>query len=175
MLRDGGVDEIVVVTGHREQDVQRALNTEKVNFAHNPDPDSQMGASVASGIENVSDESTAILIALVDQPAVPPAVVHTLLESHARGGFRILVPEFRGRGGHPILVDFSLRSDLLNLDQDRGLRGLMDRFAIETRRVPVSSPFIARDMDTWQDYLSLHRDALGFPSPLENISGDRCN
>jgi molybdenum cofactor cytidylyltransferase len=125
-----------------------------------------MGASVAYGIEQLSDQATAVLIALVDQPAVPPAVVQSLLESHARGGARILVPEFHGRGGHPILVDLSLRRELLNLDQDRGLRGLMDRFGNETRRVPVLSPFIARDMDTWQDYLSLHRDALDFPSPF---------
>src|SRR3954453_19021614 len=98
MLRDGGVDEIVGGAGHREQDVHRALNVETVNFAHNRDPDSQMGASVAYGIEQLSDEATAALIALVDQPAVPPAVVHSLLESHSRGGARILVPEFQGRG-----------------------------------------------------------------------------
>jgi hypothetical protein len=34
-----------------------------------------------------------------------------------------------------------------------------------TLRVPVSSPFIARDMDTWQDYEALHQEVFGYGPP----------
>jgi hypothetical protein len=28
-------------------------------------------------------------------------------------------------------------------------------------RVPVESPYVARDMDTWEDYRRLHKDVFG--------------
>ena len=46
-LRDGGVDQIVVVLGHRADDIRRKVSG--VTVAHNPDPDSEMGASIAAG------------------------------------------------------------------------------------------------------------------------------
>jgi hypothetical protein len=29
----------------------------------------------------------------------------------------------------------------------------------------VNSPFIARDLDTWEDYVALHQDVFGDPPP----------
>src|SRR5918997_407267 len=40
-LRDGGVETIVVVLGHRAEDIRRQVSG--VTFAVNPDPDSEMG------------------------------------------------------------------------------------------------------------------------------------
>jgi CTP:molybdopterin cytidylyltransferase MocA len=43
-LRGGGVETIVVVVGHRSQDVVNRLRDPSVQFALNPDPDSAMTA-----------------------------------------------------------------------------------------------------------------------------------
>jgi hypothetical protein len=45
------------------------------------------------------------------------------------------------------------------------LRALFAAYASEVKRVPVDSPFIARDMDTWDDYSTLHLEATGRPAP----------
>jgi len=34
------------------------------------------------------------------------------------------------------------------------------------RRVPVNSPYVARDMDTWEDYRQLHEDVFGSAPPV---------
>ena len=47
--------------------------------------------------------------------------------------------------------------------RNKGLRALFDAHRDQVRRLPVDSPFVARDMDTWEDYLQLHRDAFGQP------------
>ncbi|HEX8853333.1 MAG TPA: hypothetical protein VF754_07590, partial [Pyrinomonadaceae bacterium] len=53
------------------------------------------------------------------------------------------------------------RAALLELDPVRGLRALFDARRAEVLRLPVSSPFVARDMDTWDDYRALHVEVFG--------------
>ena len=161
-LREGGVDDIVVVLGHRADELRQRVSG--VRFAVNPDPDSEMGASIAAGVSELPETAQATIIALVDHPAIPATVVSTLLESWKRGA-RLVVPTWQGRGGHPVLVDLSFRSELLSLSASGGLRSLFEEHANEVERVPVASPFIARDMDTWDDYSTLHKEVTGRPAP----------
>jgi CTP:molybdopterin cytidylyltransferase MocA len=46
-----------------------------------------------------------------------------------------------------------------------GLRALFDAHKNDVERVPVDSPYIARDMDTWDDYRTLHEEVTGKPAP----------
>ena len=159
-LRDGGVDQIVVVLGHRAPEIRGLLKD--VTVAVNPDPNSEMGASIAVGVQAVT--AKAVIIALVDHPAVPSSTVSILIEAWQRGA-RIVIPTWQNRGGHPVLVDLGFRDELLSLDQTGGLRALFQNHFDEVQRLAVDSPFVARDMDTWDDYLALHEEAFGYPPP----------
>jgi molybdenum cofactor cytidylyltransferase len=163
-LEQGGVQTIVVVLGHRADEVREKLKGRSVIFALNSDPESEMGASIAAGVKALPEACEATLIALVDHPAVPPAVVSTLIENWQPGS-RLIVPTWNARGGHPVLVDLSFKPELLNLDATGGLRKLFDVHQTAVARVPVASPYIARDMDTWDDYLTLHQEVIGKPAP----------
>ena len=159
-LRAAGIEEIVVVAGHRADELRADLLTENVTFAINPDPDSEMSVSIACGIEALSEHAKAILIALVDHPAIPSKTIMAIVDKWNRGT-RLVQPEHNGRGGHPVLIDLGYRDDLLDLDPQRGLRGFFESHRGVTHRLPVDSPYIARDMDTWEDYLALHQEVFG--------------
>jgi molybdenum cofactor cytidylyltransferase len=164
-LLEGGVERIVVVVGHRREEVRDALRHLPVSFAVNPEAESEMGESIARGVLELPRETEALLIALVDQPAIPPVVPQVLIDEWRRTGARILVPEHAGRGGHPVLLDGSLLAELLHLDTQRGLRGLFEKQRAETRRISVASPYIARDIDTWDDYRALYEEVFKVPAP----------
>jgi molybdenum cofactor cytidylyltransferase len=166
-LLEGGAESVVVVIGHRRDEVRARLAHLPVRFAVNPESESEMGDSIARGVEQLPVETAAILVALIDQPAIPASVPEALIERWRQGGARLLVPEHAGRGGHPVLLDASLRRGLLTLDRQRGLRALFDEHRAEIRCVPVSSPYIARDMDTWDDYRALYEEVLGTSPPIE--------
>ena len=136
--------------------------TSACSFALNPDATSEMGASIACGVRELPLETKAVLIALTDQPAVPPDVIRAIV-SEWTSGERLVIPEFQGRGGHPVLVDLCFREELLNLDSSGGLRSFLKGHQEQVRRLPVNSPFIARDMDTWDDYRALHQEVFGVP------------
>jgi molybdenum cofactor cytidylyltransferase len=163
-LRAGGVEAIVVVAGHRGDELRKRLQKHDVRFAFNPDPNSEMGASIAAGIRELPDTAQATLIALSDHPAVPGSVVSTLIDAWAKGA-RLVIPTWKNGGGHPVLIDLAFKSELLTLSSTGGLRKLFENHPDEVQRIEVNSPFIARDMDTWDDYLTLHREATGGPAP----------
>jgi len=169
-LRRGGVETIVVVLGQQADHVRRQLANTPVRFVVNPDPKSEMSVSIACGMQELPEGTRATFIALTDQPAIPPEVVATVIETWKTTGAKLIVPEYEGRGGHPVLVDLGFRDELLTLDQKRGLRALFDAHREQVRRVPVESPFIARDIDTWDDYCALHQEAFGRTPPAESCA-----
>jgi molybdenum cofactor cytidylyltransferase len=161
-LQSAGIELIVVVVGHRAEEVQKQLEMRPVTFAVNSEPKSEMSTSIARGIEQIPPEKArALLIALVDQPAIPADLMRQLIDEWRRTGAGMVQPEYDGRGGHPVLIDLAYRKELLALDPSRGLRGLFDDHREEVRRLPVDSPFVARDMDSWEDYLRLHHEVFG--------------
>ncbi len=164
-LREGGIEEIVVVVGHRADEMRERLAHLPIRFAVNAETESEMGVSIARGVEQVSPEATAVFIALVDQPAIPPATIAFLNEAAVREDKRLVVPEYEGRGGHPVRIDLSFRRELMNLDPQRGLRAFFEAHREEVLRVPVTSPYVARDMDQWDDYHALYREVFGTETP----------
>lgn len=171
-LRAAGVEEVLVVVGHRGDELREALaHLPPVRFAFNGEAGSEMGVSIARGVGALKDGAGAVLIALVDQPAVPPRVIRRLLDARLETGARLVVPEWGGRGGHPVLVDLGFREELLRLDERGGLRALFDAHRGEVLRVPVDSPFVARDMDTWEDYCALHEEVFGTRPPASAADG----
>jgi molybdenum cofactor cytidylyltransferase len=162
-LRGGGVETIVVVVGHRSQDVVNRLRDPSVQFALNPDPDSAMTASIHAGLQKVRT-AKAILITLADHPAVPPTVISSLIDEWRKGS-KLIIPTWQNRGGHPVLIDLQYRPELENLDPNLGLKGLFQTHQPEVKRLPVDSPFIARDIDKWDDYLALYTEVFGEPPP----------
>ena len=164
-LRASEIDEIVVVVGHRADEVREHLRETDVRFAVNSDPESEMGLSIARGVEQISQDARALLVALVDHPAVQSQTIKRIINEW-NSGAPLVQPEFAGRGGHPVLIDLKYRDELLGLDPQKGLRAFFDAHRSEVRRLPVDSPYVARDMDTWEDYQRLHLEVFGrVPEP----------
>lgn len=162
-LRAGGVEDIIVVTGHRAAELKASLfEVESIHFVVNPDPQSEMGASIACGVQALPATARAVLIALTDQPAIPASVIQGILDAW-RTGSKLIIPEHNERGGHPVLVDLEFREQLLNLDPKRGLKAFFDAHKDQVHRLRVDSSYIARDLDTWDDYAALYEEMFGAP------------
>ncbi len=165
-IRGGGVETIVVVLGQgpRAADLKAHLQNSHVTFASNPDPGSEMSASIACGVRALPGATKAAVINPVDHAAVPSEVVARLITEWKNGAL-LVKPTWNERGGHPVLVDLSFRDELLSLDPAGGLKAFLSNHQTQLKRVAVNSNYIARDMDTWDDYRALHREVFGVPPP----------
>ena len=164
-MRAGGVETVVVVIGQgpRAEKLKAHLRASNLTFAINPDPDSEMSASIACGIRALPEGIQAVVINPVDHAAVPPEVVATLVTEWKHGA-RLVKPTWNERGGHPVLIDLEFRDELLSLDPNGGLKTFFSDREAQVRRVAVNSNYIARDMNTWDDYAALHQEVFGFPA-----------
>ena len=164
-MRAGGVETVVVVLGWgpRGDKLKAHLMKAEVVFAINPDPQSEMSASIACGVRALPEGIQAVVINPVDHAAVPPEVVATLV-SEWKHGAQLVKPTWNERGGHPVLIDLEFRDELLSLDPNSGLKTFFSDREAQVKRVAVNSNYIARDMDTWDDYAALHQEVFGFPA-----------
>jgi molybdenum cofactor cytidylyltransferase len=145
--------EVVVVTGHRDADVRAALVTRPVRFAHNPDYRAGMTSSIKLGVSAISDQAEACLIALSDQPQIGIKVINRLIEVYLTERPLIVLPTYRGRSGHPIVLDLKLRAEILEIDASQGLRQVVNAHPGKTLAVEVPSQTVLFDFDTPEDYL----------------------
>jgi molybdenum cofactor cytidylyltransferase len=165
-LRSGGVESVVVVVGNgpEAEELKSHLQNSDVTVAINHVLESEMSASVACGVLALPEIIKAVVIIPVDHAAVPGEVVSSLVQAW-REGAQLVKPTGAGRGGHPVLIDLEFRDDLLNLNPAQGLKGFLTKHEDKVRRLAVNSNYIARDMDTWEDYRVLHEEVFGVPPP----------
>lgn len=165
-MRGGGVETVVVVLGEgqRAEKLKLHLRNANVILAVNPDPISEMSASIACGVRALPESVRAVIINPVDHAAVPAEVVSQLISEWEQGA-RLVKPTWKQRGGHPVLIDLSFAGELLNLDPQGGLKTFFSHHQDQVRRVEVNWNYVARDMDTWDDYAALHQEIFGSPAP----------
>ena len=112
-LRQAGVDPVVVVLGHEAGRLKPEVEgKEGVVWRVNPDYWQGKTTSIKVGLNALGPgKPSAVLILNVDQPRSADTIEH-LLQQHREGGRSITIPRYRGKGGHPIVVDSALLEEL---------------------------------------------------------------
>ncbi len=141
-------ERIYVVVGHQADRLQELLRGRpNIELVLNPDYPSGMFSSVKAGIARVHAERFFLLPG--DHPLVGADVYRALLRSDGE----IVIPTFRGRKGHPVLVKSYLIPEILARPQDTTLRDYFAQKGFAT--VEVADEGILLDIDTLDDYYSL--------------------
>jgi CTP:molybdopterin cytidylyltransferase MocA len=71
----------------------------------------------------------------------------------------MVVPDHRGRRGHPLLIAPRLAGEIATLDPAVGLRQLRDRHPGDVLEVAVADAGVVQDVDTPEDYRLLAEGA----------------
>jgi molybdenum cofactor cytidylyltransferase len=147
----GGVNDLVVVLGHGDAAIREALSGFRVRFVENPTPEAGQGSSIACGVSALPADVEAALIALGDQPALPPEVVPRILKTFKETGKAVVAPVYRGVQGNPVLFASPVFPELKALVGDRGARTVVEK---DPRRVAVVAfdLTVPPDLDTPEEY-----------------------
>lgn len=147
-----GLGDVVVVTGHDADDVERALQGLDVRCARNATPWAGMGTSLATGANAIRGDAQAIFVILGDMPGLKPETILTLLGAlNPNGGHDIIVPVCDGKRGHPVLFAARYFTRLRALSGDEGARGILKAHPERVRAVAVDDPGTILDIDTPED------------------------
>lgn len=116
-----------------------------------PDAVMGMGHSLAAGI-GAAPDAAGWLIALADMPYIAPAT-HVRVAEALRAGGSVVVPEYRGRRGHPVGFGAAWGAQLALLSGDEGARSILRRFPDAIVRCTVDDPGVIRDVDRPADLM----------------------
>lgn len=151
-LSEAPLHEIIVVTGHRGDEVQKALAKAAVRCIPNPHyATGEMLSSIQAGLAAIEAGVEAALVCLGDQPQMEVATVRVLLREAERTGWqKVIVPSYDMRAGHPILLPRALWMQIMNTSKT--LRDVLRSNADMVNYLPVETPSILADLDTPDDY-----------------------
>jgi CTP:molybdopterin cytidylyltransferase MocA len=99
----------------------------------------------------------AMLMTLVDMPAVTPQTVRAVLDRFRKMKPPVVRPVSGDRHGHPILIDRSLFSTIRAADKQTGLKPIVRRHASAEGDVQVDDEGAFADIDTPEEYDRLLR------------------
>ena len=162
ILREGGVDDVVVVVAGEESPVARARLREELahRIAVNPSPDLGQLSSVKAGLHAVDRPGVGgMLVTLVDVPLVSAATVRALLAAHDATRAPVVRPVRGGRHGHPVVFARSVFDELRRATVSA--KEVVTAHLREAVAIPIAEDGPFRDIDTPADYEAV----FGRPPP----------
>ena len=146
------VSGVIVVLGHRAEEMIKAIANRPVKIIVNPIYHQGMSTSIVKGLSLVNNRAQAIMVALADQPLINSQTINRLIEESLGYDKGIVIPTYQAERGHPIIFASEYKEELLGLEGDIGGRQTIKEHPNDTLEVIADSKAITMDINTINDY-----------------------
>jgi CTP:molybdopterin cytidylyltransferase MocA len=143
---------VIVVLGAAADEIQAHARC-PATFVRNENYLHGQTSSMQCGLRAVPAEAAGVLFTLVDHPAVAQSTLARLVDGV--GNWRVRVPRYRGKRGHPIWFSRDLIAEFLALPEDGAARDVVRAHAAETEFLDVDDPGTVADIDNPEEYRRL--------------------
>lgn len=169
-LRAAGVEEILVITGNRADDLESVLARMGAGYIRNEKyAETSMFDSARLGFERLRERCEAVFFLPADVPLFMPHSLRMMLEVRANTGAPIVQPRYKGKRGHPLLIADTCFLHILGHDGSNGLRGAIDSIADSVTEIDLPDPGLVMDADTPEDYRRLCEYAARMEIPYSEL------
>ena len=145
--------DIVIVLGADAETIQIQLNWFKGKTVINEEWKRGQLSSILAGLHAVDQEDLhGVFIWPVDRPLVSEHVIVGMLHQFWTKHKQIVVPVFRGRRGHPVLIGKSLFEDLEKSPMDIGARTVLWDHPKDVLEYQTEEDGVVINIDSAEDY-----------------------
>ncbi len=157
ILLEGGVSDVIVVLGHRSEDVAPIVERTDASYVVNCRYKEGRTSSIKAGLAAVPEEADDIILMGVDQPRTTQ-IIRRVVEAHTNANALLTSPRLKGRGGHPLMFSARLLPELkLISEENQGLREVFERHRSEITEVHFDNPMVRLDLNTPEVYDSAYQ------------------
>jgi len=148
---------VIIVTGFQGEALKDILQKsgeliqEQLRFVHNDEYGTGMFSSIQKGCEVV--ETDRFFLSLGDMPMVSTSTYRALAEAPK---VEAVIPKYKGKRGHPLLMTRSMADRIAAADADITLHHVLGE--VPTMSIPVEDRYILGDIDTEKDYLEMKKE-----------------
>jgi molybdenum cofactor cytidylyltransferase len=145
-------DGILVVLGASRDRLLDLIGKYDVRHCFNEDYKDGMLSSVQCGFRNLPQDIEAVLVFQGDQPFIGASVINAVIMEYRSSEKGLVIPTYRGRRGHPLLLSGKYFEEVYELDKKEGLRAMTYIHPDDILEVETGDPGIMRDIDTYDEY-----------------------
>jgi molybdenum cofactor cytidylyltransferase len=165
-LIEGGIQEIVVVTGNKADEVERQLRNKRVHFVRNENyAKTTMFDSIKLGLQYIQNRCDKFFFLPGDIPLFRGYSIRAMEQEMESMKCQIVQPTYRGKHGHPVLFSAECIKHILHHDGTNGLKGAIENFLGIKVDLPLPDQGILMDADTQEDYRELNNYFLNIEKP----------
>ncbi len=148
------IDELIVILGHQKEIIEKLIDkNERVKFIFNKDFESGMASSIKTGLKHLSDKSEAFFICLGDMPMVSHNIYNQLIKF--KDNKEIIVPNYKGQQGNPVLFNKSMKEKIINISGDVGAKKILELNKDKILNLEINDRRITVDFNSQDDFSSL--------------------
>jgi molybdenum cofactor cytidylyltransferase len=152
-----GVGELLIITGHQAEETAAAVRHLPARIIYNPRHEKGMTSSIQSGVSIAG--GMGYMICLADMALITPEeyiLMITAFEREYRRNIHcILLPEYKGQKGNPVIFSASWRESILQHPEEDGCRTLVRNNPQHHCHIPMSTDHVLQDIDSPGDYQRL--------------------
>ena len=157
ILLEGGASEVVVVLGHRSEEITPYVERTGASYIVNNRYREGRTSSIRTGLEAVPEHAEDVILVGVDQPRTSQ-IVRRVVDTHVAASALLTSPRLKGRGGHPLMFSTRLMPELkLISEENQGLREVFERHRPEITEVHFDDPMVRLDLNTPEAYESAYQ------------------
>ena len=147
-LGAAGIEKVTVILGHHAEAIQRAVNLAAVRVVVNHDyPRGQTSSLQLGLVAAAADSPDAVILCLVDHPAISTEVIVKLREHFESTRPPVLIPTYKGQRGHPVVINQTLFPELLALQPVEPANTVIRKYRDATQFLEVADPGVLLDVD----------------------------
>jgi molybdenum cofactor cytidylyltransferase len=162
-------DMVIVVVGKNEANLSPVIYATGASLVRDSAAEQGQFSSLQAGLREVLNRGRdAAMVTLVDQPPASATTLEALLATFVAAADKIwaVVPEYRGKQGHPIIVGREMIEVFLRAAVTASADHLQRQYQEHIEYASVDDPFVSWNVDTPQEYemlLSQNNQSKGPP------------
>lgn len=154
-IKKSKIDETILVLGSSAEEIIEKmawLSQDTPKIVYNPDFETGMSSSLRVGLEATSDIVDAAMVFLADMPlSANPTIIDLIINEYYLSWAPIILPECRGKWGHPVLFDKCMFPAIKKITGDVGAKSIIKAYVNLVKKVKVKTPAVLLDIDYLED------------------------
>lgn len=163
ILQQANVEPIVIITGYDDLELKHHLSNYRVVFLYNENyksTDKLYSAKI--GLTFLKDKCNKIFFTSLRVPMFTQLTLKKMLDCKEK----IVIPRYKGKNGHPLLLSSDIIGEILHYQGDSGMRGAISRIDIPPQYVDVDDEGIllqVQQMGMPEEIIKQHDASLLHP------------
>lgn len=151
VVSSSNLEKTIMVTGYEKSFAENIAKKYGFLICHNENYMEGMSTSLKAGVRALPEDCQAIVIILGDMPYIKASTINTLVSAFETGEKDIIIPRYKNKTGHPLIMSSTYKEQILNIQGDKGARDVIKNNLQNVKYIDINDEGILIDIDEFND------------------------